>query len=215
MTCATPAPTAEGRLDPGTGSGAARPVWIRTAFAFTLLFLSIHLYWALGGTWGLPLLALHDRSTVRAANWVVSAIMVIGAVVVLALDSAIGRRVPSWMLLAPVWIGAVVCVSHGLYGVVTKGLYLGGHPGAVDFPVVPGVSPAAAADRNHLSAVQDLVIFEPCFAIQGVVLALAGWQSIRAPRARRRWSASVVAGIVVIDVFGALLSLSGGHVAIS
>jgi hypothetical protein len=142
-------------------------------------------------------------------------VAVIGAVLVLALNHPIGRRVRSWMLLVPIWIGAVVCVSHGIYGFATKALYLSGRHGAVNFPVVPGVSAATAAAKNHLSAVQDLVVFEPCFVVEGVLLALAGWQFIRTPAGRRTWSMSMIVGIVAIDVFGALLSLGGMHVAIS
>lgn len=192
-----------------------RPVWVFLAFSFTLAFMSVHLYWAVGGSWGLPPLALHDRSAVQAANWVVSVIMLIGALVVLALNHPAGRRVPPWMLLVPVWIGAVVCVSHGIYGIATKALYLSGWHGAVDFPVVPGISAATAATQNHLSAVHDLLVFEPCFLVEGALLAMAAWQFLRTPVGRRKWSISVVAGIVVIDVFGALLTLGGMRFAIS
>jgi hypothetical protein len=51
--------------------------------------------------------------------------------------------------------------------------------------------------------------------VEGVLLALAAWQLIRTPAGRRRWWMSVIVGIVVIDVFGALLSLGGMHFAIS
>jgi hypothetical protein len=192
-----------------------RPVWVHLAFVFTLLYMLIHLYWAIGGTWGLPLLAMHDKSAVQAVDWVVCVIMVIGALFVLALNRPIGRRVPSWALLGPIWIGAVVCLSHGIYGFLTKALYLSGHHGAVNFPVVAGVSAATAAAKNHLSAVQDVLVFEPCFAIEGALLALAAWQFQRTQAGRRRWAWSLVVGIVVIDVFGALLSLGGMHFAIS
>ena len=192
-----------------------RPVWVYSAFAFTLLFMSIHLYWALGGTWGLPLLALRDEATVQQVDWVVCAIMVIGAAVVLALNHPLGRRVRPWVLLVPIWIGAVVCVSHGIYGFATKTLYLSGWHGAVDFPVAPGVSAATAAAKNHLAAVQDLVLFEPAFVLEGALLALAAWQLIRTPAGRRTWSMSMIVGIAVIDVFGTLLSLGGMHFAIS
>jgi hypothetical protein len=80
---------------------------------------------------------------------------------------------------------------------------------------VPGVSAATAAAKNDLSAVQDLVVFEPCFVVEGVLLALAAWQFIRTPAGRRTWSMSMIVGIVVIDVFGALLSLGGMRFAIS
>ncbi|WP_326609081.1 DUF3995 domain-containing protein [Streptomyces scopuliridis] len=192
-----------------------QPVWVQLAFAFTLLFMAIHLYWAVGGTWGLPLLALQEKAAVQAVNWVVSVIMVIGALFVLALNHPIGRRVPSWTLLVPLWTGAVVCVSHAIYGLITKALYLSGWHGAVNFPVVAGVSPATAAAENRHSAILDILVFEPCFLIQGLLLALAAWQFIRTPAGRRRWRMSLIAGIALIDVFGLLLDLAGKQFAIS
>lgn len=192
-----------------------RPVWVHLAFVFTILFMLLHVYWAVGGTWGLPLLAKHDKSAVQAVNWVVSAIMVFGAVFVLALKRRTGGRLRAWVLLVPIWTAAVVCISHAFYGFFTKALYLSGRHGAVDFPVVPGVGAAEAAEANHLSAVQDLLVFEPCFLVQGVVLALAAWQFIRTGAGRRRWWTSLVVGVLVIDVFGALLSLAGMRFAVS
>jgi hypothetical protein len=193
----------------------SRPVWVYLAFAFTLLYMSIHLYWAVGGSWGLPLTPASDTSVVKAANWVVCVIMVIGAGFILALHHPIGRRVRSWLLLVPIWIGAVVCLSHGVYGFITKALYLSGRHGAVNFPAVADVSAATAAARHHLSAMQDLLVFEPCFAIEGALLALAAWQFVRTPVGRRRWSLSIIVGVLVIDVFGTVLSLGGMHFAFS
>lgn len=193
----------------------SRPVWVHSAFVFTLLFTTIHVYWAVGGTWGLPLAALHQGALTRAANWVVSGIMVIGAVWVLALNHPVGRRIPAWVLLAPIWAGAVVCASHAVFGFATKSLYLSGLHGAVDFPVVPGVDAATAAAQNHLSAVHDLLVFEPCFLVQGVLLALAGRQFIRTRAGRRLWSVSVIVGIVAIDLFGTVLSLGDLRFAVS
>jgi hypothetical protein len=117
-------------------------------------------------------------------------------------------------LLTPLWAAAAVCVSHAVFGAVTKSLYLGGVHEAVDFPVVPGMSAAEAADANNLAAVQDLVVFEPCFLIQGVVLAMAAWQYIRTPARRRLWTWSLVAAVVLINAFGAVLSLADAKFAI-
>lgn len=194
---------------------ARRPGWVYAAFGFTLLFTSVHLYWAVGGTWGLPLSALRELPVVRAANAVVVVIMLVGAGFVLALNTRAGRRLPAWTLLVPIGAGAVVCVSHALFGLATKALYLSGRPGAVDFPVVAGVDAATAAARNHLSAVQDLLVFEPMFLLQGVLLALVAGQFIGTRAGRRTWWLTVAAGTVAIDVFGAVLALGGRHFAIS
>ncbi len=208
-----------GEVDVGDRGGQVglppRPELVHVAVAFTILFTALHLYWAVGGSWGLPLAAQQDEALTKLANWVVSVVMLVGAVWVLALNHPVGRRVPAWVLLVPVWVGAVVCASHAVFGLVTKSLYLSGYHGAVDFPVVPGVGTAEAAGANHLAAVQDLLVFEPCFLVQGLVLALAAWQFVRTPDGRRRWSMSLAVGIVVVDVFGALLSLGDLHVAIS
>jgi hypothetical protein len=188
---------------------------VHAAFAFTILFMALHLYWAVGGTWGLPPAALQFRAAVQASNWVVSAIMAIGAVVVLGLNYPISRRVPSWMLLVPMWIGAVVCLSHGVYGLITKALYLSGWQGAVNFPELPGVSAATAAEKNHLAAVHDLLVFEPAFLVQGALLALATWQFIRTAIGRRRWTMAVLGGTVAIAVYGTLLSLNDMYFAVA
>ena len=211
MTYGTPTPT-----DKGVNSSVGeekntlppRRLWVHLTFLFTLLFTALHVYWAVGGTWGLPLLALHNKEAVQATNWVVSALMLAGAFLVLAMLHPLSRRVAPWLVLGPVWVGSVVCVSHAFYGFVTKGLYLAGREDAVDFPVVPGVDPATAADHNHLSAVHDILVFEPCFLVQGVLLALAGWQFVRTSAGRRRWTVSLVAGVLLIDVYGIVLGLA-------
>jgi hypothetical protein len=192
----------------------SRPVWVHAAFYFTLIFMALHVYWAVGGTWGLPPAAVTNPSATRTANWVVSAIELTGAFWVLALLHPAARRVPSWLLLSPLWAAAAVCVSHAVFGAVTKSLYLGGMHEAVDFPDVPELSAEEAADANHLAAVHDLLVFEPFFLIQGVVLAMAAWQYIRTPARRRLWTWSLVVAVVLISVFGAVLSLADAKFAI-
>ncbi|MZD07413.1 DUF3995 domain-containing protein [Streptomyces sp. SID5785] len=184
------------------------------AVAFTLLYAGIHVYWALGGTWGVPLAARQDPDTLRAANWVVTVIMLIGAAWLLAMDHRVARRVPAWTVLVPVWGGAVICLSHAVFGFVTKALYLTGAHGAVDFPEATGVDAATLARDHHTAAVRDLWLFEPCFLVQGALLALAGRAFARTPAGRRAWTLSLLAGVVVIDVFGLLLALTGRHVAL-
>jgi len=59
-------------------------------------------------------------------------------------------------MLAPVWAGAVVCISHGLFGIATKGLYLAGVHAAVSWP-----ERGLTAAQKNLAALHDLAVFEP------------------------------------------------------
>ena len=78
-------------------------------------------------------------------------------------------------MLTPMWLGSVVCLSHGLYGLATKGLYAAGVHSAVSWP-----EPLTAAQKN-LAALRDLGVFEPWFLVQGLLCCSPAAGS-RAPR---------------------------------
>ena len=146
----------------------------------------------------------------REANWIVSVLLVLGAVVVLGLVRPWGQRLPRALLLVPVGIAAVVCLSHGLFGFISKALYLAGVHGAVSWPTGAAWS---AAERSA-AVWRDLTIFEPWFVLEGLLLAAAGQQAVITPQGRRRWSAAMVRGTVVLLLFGLLLVLSHRRFAI-
>jgi Protein of unknown function (DUF3995) len=172
--------------------------------------IPVHLYWALRGTWGYPGgTATAGLPGLRAVNLVVSALLACGAVYIYGLTRPWARRPPAPLMLAPVWAAAVVCVSHGLFGIATKGLYLAGVKSAVNWP-----EHALTAGQNNLAALHDLAIFEPWFLVLGLLLALAGrW--FAGPTASRRWTLSLVAVIVLIDAFGVALALTHHRFAVS
>jgi hypothetical protein len=76
----------------------------------------------------------HGTFGLRAVNLVVSALLACGAVYQYGHTRPWARRPPARLVLAPVWAAAVVCVSHGLFGIATKGLYLAGLKTAVSWP---------------------------------------------------------------------------------
>lgn len=165
---------------PSAGASMPRrgPLMIYLAALVALAGIPIHLYWALGGTWGLPggattagLPGLHTT------NAIVSVLLAAGAALVFGLSMPWARRPPAVVMLTPLWLGSVVSVSHALYGMVTKGLYVAGAQSAVSYP-----APLTAAQKNH-AALLDLGLFEPWFLIQGLLLLLAG-----------RWFARTAAG---------------------
>jgi hypothetical protein len=172
--------------------------------------IPVHLYWALGGTWGYPGgSATAGLPGLRAVNLVVSALLAGGAVYLYGLTRPWARRPPIRLVLAPVWAAAVICVSHGLFGIATKGLYLAGLKTAVSWP-----EHGLTAGQKNLAALHDLTIFEPWFLILGLLLALAGrW--FAEPAVSRRWTLSLVAAIVVIDAFGTALALTHHRFAVA
>ena len=172
--------------------------------------IPVHLYWALGGAWGLPGgTATAAQPGLRAVNLVVSALLACGAVYLYGLTRPWARRPPALLVLAPVWAAAVVCVSHGLFGIATKGLYLAGVQSAVSWP-----EHGLTAAQKNLAVLHDLAIFEPWFLVLGLLLALAGrW--FAGPAASRRWTLSLVAAIVLVDAFGIALAVTHHRFAVS
>jgi uncharacterized membrane protein YhhN len=112
-------------------------------------------------------------------------------------------------MLARVWAGAVVCISHGLYGIGSKSLYAAGIHAAVSWPE-HGLTAA-----ENLAVLHDLGILEPWFLIQGLLLALAGHWFARTPTRRRRWTLSLTAGIIVVGAFGIALAVTHHRFAVS
>jgi len=198
----------------GTLPGGSRPrrgpLAAHLAALAALAGIPIHLYWAAGGTWGLPGgAAAADLPGVRATNLAVSILLACAAVFLYGLTRPWSRRPPALLMLAPVWGGAVVCLSHGLFGMTTKSLYASGVQSAVAWP-----GHLTAAQKN-LAALYDLGLFEPWFLIQGLLLALAGHRFACTAAGRRRWTLSLAAGIVLIDAFGVALAVTHHRFAVS
>jgi len=176
-----------------------------------LAAIPVHLYWALGGTWWLPGgAATAGLPGIRATNLAVSVLLACGAGFLFGLTRPWSRRPPALLMLAPVWATSVVCISHGLFGIATKGLYVAGMHAAVSWPE----HDLTAAQKN-LAALRDLAVFEPWFLIQGLLLALAGGWLGRTATGRRRWTLSLVAGIVLVDAFGIVLAVTHHRFALS
>lgn len=117
----------EQRQNASHAHASSRPVAatraVRLALAWAFLFVALHGYWALGGRVGLG-----DQSdpfpltTSSITGWVftvvVAAMFVAGLVVPLTLVQEWGRRVPRRLLLALMWIGAVVLGARGGLGLL-------------------------------------------------------------------------------------------------
>jgi hypothetical protein len=198
------------RKPPGASMTQRGPLMVYLAALVAVAGIPIHLYWALGGTWGLPgAAATADLPGLRATNAIVSVLLAVGAALVFGLSMPWARRPPAVVLLTPLWLGSVVSISHGLYGMVTKGLFVAGAQSAVSYP-----EPLTAAQKNH-AALLDLGLFEPWFLLQGLLLLLAGRWFARTAAGRRWWTLSLIAAVVLVDAFGIALAVARKHFTVS
>ena len=187
------------------------PLFAYLAALAALAAIPVHLYWALGGTWGLPGgAATADLPGIHATNLAVSVLLACGALFLLALTRPWSRRPPAMLMLAPVWAGAVVCISHALFGIAAKGLYVAGVHAAVSWP-----EHELTAAQKNLAAVRDLGIFEPWFLVLGLLLALAGYGFAPTATGRRRWTLSLLAAIAASCAFGVALAVTHHTFAVS
>ncbi|MDT9598490.1 DUF3995 domain-containing protein [Sphingosinicella rhizophila] len=168
-------------------TGYALAIW---SFAYALP----HLYWALGGRMGM--IAIHpaapDLPQWRQINWVAtigfSALSLLGLAFRPLANGRIGR--PIILLIA--LIGCSLAVSHAFYGIGSRTLTV--------------IRAFARSQDVPVFVLVDLLIFEPWFLIQGMLLGLCGWFSLASTKGRRRWLAAC-AGATLVALAAALLNL--------
>ena len=200
-----------GRTPPAGPRSRRGPLMPYLAALALLAGVPIHLYWALGGAWGLPGgAAAADLPGLRATNVAVSVLLACGAAFLYGLTRPWSGRPLAFLMLAPVWAGAVVCISHSLFGIATKSLYAAGLHSAVSWP-----EHGLTAAQKNLAALYDLGVFEPWFLVQGLLLALAGHWFARTATGRRWWTLSLAAGIVLVEAFGIALAVTHHSFAVS
>lgn len=104
------------------------PLAAMLAAALFLVIAALHAYWAAGGFWpgrdaeslartvvgGSP----GTRFPGRAATWAVSAVLLVGAAVVLSAAGVVALPGPAWPARAAALAGAAVLVVRGLVGFV-------------------------------------------------------------------------------------------------
>jgi hypothetical protein len=160
-----------------------------------MLYAAYRAYYALGGTvgmFGTPV----SMSQWRLINGVGAAIILILAVLPVATLPLWQSRQARLVLLALCWVIAVGCVMHALVDATARILSLAGmlH---IDFPFF------ASFDRRE-SDLQDLLLNEPWFLVEGLLWGTLGWFRLASVRSRRLWVASGLVVTVTLTVIGVL-----------
>jgi hypothetical protein len=157
-------------------------------------------YYALGGTVGMP------GTPMSGAEW--RRINAIGAVILFLTAVLAANAVKVWahprgrlFLLAFCWIGTVGCVSHALIDIGQRIASLSGAL-TISYPFWRII------DRRSAD-LQDLLLNEPWFLIEGLLWAWVAWSGdLRESPRRRWWIGSAIAATIASTIVG-LLSAFG------
>ncbi|MCO0599973.1 DUF3995 domain-containing protein [Peribacillus butanolivorans] len=140
------------------------------ACIWSLLYIPIHIYWALGETTLMPGVWKVEAKW-AAVNWRASVVLLAAAIFALLLVHPWGQKIPRYLMLAMGWFACVLPITHAVYGYITKGLFLAG--------VIPleffDFSASATIDIDYMILI-DLLLFEPWFLIAGILFGSATLQ---------------------------------------
>jgi hypothetical protein len=172
----------------------------RLAAVWALLYALYRAYYALGGDagmFGVPV----SESQWRQINAVGAVILLVGAAAPLILLRLWRQPRVRPVLLALCWIVTVGCVMHALVDATQRLLSLSGML-TMNFPFW------ATIDRRQ-SDLQDLLLNEPWFLIEGLLWGAIAWTGGLSRSSRRNvWIISALVAIVALTIVG-LLSAFG------
>ncbi|WLD94206.1 DUF3995 domain-containing protein [Alkalihalobacillus sp. AL-G] len=166
-------------------------------FIWSIAYMLPHLYWALGGTVGLSLLkpSIAELSYWEMINWVASVFLTAAGLLGIAFIYLRNQMVIRCLLLAIALIGCSIATSHGIYGIFYRIFQITG---------VVTVESGPFIAEEHTFVWSDLLLFEPWFMIEGILLGILGWCYINKPRNRRIWLTLCTIGILIGLISGLL-----------
>ena len=166
------------------GADASQRTVSWLVFAWSVLYALPHLYWGLGGEAGLSTLkpTAPDVRGFQVGN--TAAFFVIAALGFLGFALDWTRRRGVWRLpvLAAVVVASAMMLAHGVYGIVYRATMVTG---------VTDVDGAVFDAGEHGWVLWDMLVYEPWFVVEGVLLAMVGYVAFESRAGRRRWVATV------------------------
>ncbi len=100
-----------------------------------------------------------------------------------------------WLLLPITLFGCSIAASHGIYGIVYRIFQI---VGVVEIDSVP------FNYTQHAFVLWDMLLFEPWFLIEGILLGIVGWCYLNDERKKKIWLILCLVGIMVGLVTGLL-----------
>ncbi|MCS7462538.1 DUF3995 domain-containing protein [Paenibacillus doosanensis] len=163
-----------------------------------MAYMLPHLYWALGGKMGGGILKpdLVHSLHFEFINWIATVFLTVAGLIGLAFIYWNKGKVFSYMLLFISWAGCSVAASHGIFGIVYRILQISGGV---------GLESGTFHINEDAYVLWDLVLFEPWFLIEGILLGIVGWCFLKEARGRIIWLAACILGVI----FGLVTGIMG------
>ena len=178
-------------MEPNLSSKPQQLKWSGIAvFVWSIAYMLPHLYWAIGGKMGLALLkpSVAAFSQLELINWVASVILTAAGLVGLGFIYLRNSKILRSMLLSISFLGCSIATAHGIFGMFYRGLQIAG---------VIDLGNGKFHIHDDIYVVWDMVIFEPWFLIEGILLAIAGWCLLKGEGSRKIWLSVCILGTVV------------------
>jgi hypothetical protein len=166
-------------------------------FVWSFAYMLPHLYWALGGKIGLFLLkpSVAAFPQLKLINWIASVFLTAAGLVGLGFIYLRNSKILCSLLLSISFLGCSIATAHGIFAIFYRALQITG---------VIALGNGKFHIHDDLYVVWDMVIFEPWFLIEGILLAVTGWCLLKRSGSRKIWLAVCIFGTIVGLITGML-----------
>ena len=196
--------TVPGRLDLPSAQSRRKLLRLTSTalLIWSLVYAVPHLYWGLGGQRGLSMLkaAAPETDHWEAANLIAFVLITTTGLFGFALERVLTYvpiRLPLLMITAA---GSAIAAAHGAFGVLFRALQIVG---------MSEVDGAHFDVEKHGWVLWDLLVIEPWFLGEGILLGLIGFLAQRSDSSQLWWL-KLVAGAFLIAFASAVFGLRVG-----
>ncbi|WNQ14179.1 DUF3995 domain-containing protein [Paenibacillus aurantius] len=149
----------------------------------------------MGGTRGVGILKpdILQLSYFESINGIASVFLTVAGIIGLAFIYGNKGKATRYVLLFLALAGCSLSASHGIFGILYRILQMSGRI---------GLESGTFTLREDTYVLWDLVLFEPWFLVEGLLLGLVGWYFLKEARSRKIWLAACLLGVGIGLVTG-------------
>ena len=165
--------------------------------AWSLLYAIPHLYWGIGGTAAQDIYSpsAYEQSIWEVAHLFAFAFIALTGLLGFSLQLVRTPSLPRLALLAIIGAGCGVAASHGVFGMALRGASVAGmsNVDGVPFDI-----------HQHAWVLWDMLVIEPWFLVEGLLLGLVGYRAQTSPRRKTLWLWAMAAAFLAFLATGLL-----------